>query len=89
MVGLVKRRHELTAAELIDGLRALHLTPADLTALIGLTQEFIAEDLERRVQVVKQSADGSGQPIESLRLMLVRGECPCRATMRLCEGDNR
>ena len=79
---LAKRKHEYTAAELIDGLRGLHVSGGDLRRLVELCQELISEDLERRVNALKQSKDGESLPREALARDLVRYECRCAAALR-------
>jgi hypothetical protein len=78
---LAKRKTEWTAAELIDSLRGAHVAGADLKALVELTREFIDEDLERRVAVLKASRDGAPLPAETLRRELVRQRCRCEAAL--------
>jgi hypothetical protein len=83
-----RRKDEYTAAQLIDALRHLHMTPEDLKSLVQLTQDFIGEELERRVNVMKQSRDGAGLPIEILRREITRLDpCMCKAALRLCEQN--
>lgn len=72
----------LTAAELIDLLRAVHVAGSDLRALVELTQRLIADDLERRVAVQKASRDGRGLPIEVIRRDLMKHhKCPCEGAL--------
>ncbi|MGB8629193.1 MAG: hypothetical protein WCD69_07360, partial [Xanthobacteraceae bacterium] len=81
-----KRRDEHTAQELIHALRRLHMTPADLKALIELTHDFISEDLERRLDALKASRDGAGLPREVLRSEITRNHvCMCRSALHYCE----
>jgi hypothetical protein len=83
-----KRRDEHTAQELIAALRRLHLTPADLKALIELCHEFISEDLNGRVNALKQSRDGRDLPIEILRREIWKHDpCMCQAALRFCEKE--
>jgi hypothetical protein len=89
MAFAAKRKHEYTAAEHIEALRALHFSSADLLALIDLLKELTGEELERRLQELKNSADGKSQPLEFLRRMLIGGQCNCAATARLCQGDTK
>ncbi len=63
-------------------------TSADLAADIARIQYEISHFIEGRIAELKASHDGAGLPPESLRRMLVRGECPCRATTRLIEEAN-
>jgi hypothetical protein len=86
-MGLAKRKHEYTAAELIDSLRGLHMTPEDLRALIALTQDAIEEDVTRRIGVIKASRDGAGLPEQMIRRDICRHECACRYSMRLIEQE--
>ena len=79
---LAKRKHEYTAAELIDGLRGLPVSGDDLRRLVFFTQEMVAEELQRRVTAFKASRDGSGLPAETLARDLVRGQCHCEAALR-------
>jgi hypothetical protein len=82
-MGLAKRKHEYTAAELIDSLRTVHVAGADLRELVQLTQTLITEDLERRTDILKNGRDGASLPREVLRQGLVRqGECQCNAALR-------
>ena len=61
-----------------------HITPSsDLALRISRLQDEMAEYVEKRVAELKASADGRDLPAESLRRMLVRGECPCQACLRL------
>jgi len=55
---LAKRKHEYTAAELIDGLRGLPVSGDDLRRLVFFTQEMVAEELQRRVTAFKASIAG-------------------------------
>jgi hypothetical protein len=86
-MALAKRRHEMTAAAHIQALRSLHFTPTDLLDLISLLKELTSDELERRLQEMKNSQDGKSQPVEFLRRMLIGGQCNCAATERLCTGD--
>ena len=80
-----RRKDEYTAQRLIDALRRLHMTPEDLKSLIQLTHDFIGEDLERRVNELKQSRDGRDLPIDMLRQEITRRDpCMCRAALRHC-----
>lgn len=82
-----KRKDEYTAAELIESLRDLHMTPADLKSLIGLTQEMIEEEVTRRVDAIKSGRDGASLPKQTIRNDLTHGECGCRYAVRLCETN--
>jgi hypothetical protein len=62
-----KRRDEHTAQELIAALRRLHVSSADLKDLIQLVQDFIEEDLNRRLDVIKASSSGRDLPREVLK----------------------
>jgi hypothetical protein len=37
--------------------------------------------------VAIKEQDGFNQPVDAIRNMLTRGECPCRAALRLIRGD--
>lgn len=82
-----KRKNEMTAAELIDSLRGLHLSSADLQSLIAFTQEAIEEDVQRRVATLKAGRDGAGLPEQMIRRDICRGECACRYSVRLIERE--
>jgi hypothetical protein len=86
-MGFAKRKHEYTAAELIDHLRSLHVAGPDLKALIELTNAFIDDEFERRVAILKQSADGKSLPIQFLQAQLHQGQCRCVSAMRWSEND--
>jgi hypothetical protein len=79
---LAKRKNEWSASQLIDALRDLHVSGADLRNLVQLTRDFVAEDLERRVALAKDSLDGRGLPAEVLRRDIVRQDCQCTAALR-------
>lgn len=87
-MGFAKRKQELTAAEHVDCLRSLHVSGTDLKALVTLTQELIAEELERKVTAAKASRDGASLPVELLRRQIVglpteaAYNCECRAALR-------
>ena len=59
-------------------------TPSELAAKIERVQHEIAEFIESKVQAVKASESGRSQPVESLRMMLIKHQCPCQAALRLC-----
>jgi hypothetical protein len=82
MAFAAKRKHELTAAELIESLRGVHVAGGDLRALVQLTGQFVAEDLDRRVAALKASRDGAGIPEGVIRNDLVRNQCHCAAALR-------
>jgi hypothetical protein len=58
-------------------------TSSELTARIERIQQEIIEYVDKRVAELKAGRDGADLPIESLRRMLIRGECPCAAALRL------
>jgi hypothetical protein len=37
--------------------------------------------------VAIKEADGQNQPVDSIKGMLMRNDCPCRAALRLINGD--
>jgi hypothetical protein len=82
MAFAAKRKHELSASELIDLLRAVHVSGADLRSLVELTGQFVAEDLERRVAIAKASPDGRNLPEQVLANQLVKFDCHCKAALR-------
>jgi hypothetical protein len=87
-MGLAKRREELSASELIACLRRIHMSSADLKALIELTHDFIGEDLERRLHELKASRDGASLPIDVLRSEITRNSsCMCRSALHHCEKE--
>jgi hypothetical protein len=57
--------------------------PADLAADIQRIQQEISEFVDGRIAALRAGTDGASLPSESLRMMLVRGECPCRCALRL------
>jgi hypothetical protein len=84
---MLAKRREATAAELISALQGLqHVAGDDLRRLVEITQEFISEELERRVTMAKASADGRNLPTDTIRRDLVRHECRCTAAMRWLNG---
>ena len=87
MAFAAKRKDEYTAAELIDGLRGLHVTGGDLRRLVELTQELITKDLARRVNLLKETKDGAGLPWEVLARGLVAHDCRCAAALRLTADE--
>ena len=58
-------------------------TPSELAAKIERVQDEIARFIESKVRALKASQDGRNQPVESLRQMLTRHQCPCQAALRL------
>jgi hypothetical protein len=80
-MGFAKRKEEFTVQEHIEALRRLHMSPVDLRDLIQLVQDFVAEDLERRIAVFKASR--RDLPIETIRRELTKTGCACSYGLRL------
>jgi hypothetical protein len=68
-------------AELLELLRAAHLTPAELQTLVQLTGSHVAEHLDMRTAALKASMAGRDLPESVLRSDLVRGRCHCAAAL--------
>jgi hypothetical protein len=79
-MGFAAKKPE-SATQLIERLRATQLTPADVKALIGLTHEAIAEDLERCIREAKASASGRDLPEPVIRQDLTKRGCACFAAL--------
>lgn len=84
-----KRKDEWTAERLINALGRLHMSSADLTALIQLTHQFASEQAEQKLHALKASRDGAALPLEILRREVTKqGECFCRCALRLCDDNS-
>ena len=82
-MGLPKRKDEWTAGQLIEQLSRLHVAGPDLKALVQLTQDFVNEELQRRVANAKQSRDGKDLPVQIIRQQFISGRCHCDAAAYL------